>query len=202
MDNPQLGPAGPPGQSAAPGRSGRAKQVVTTIAASAVLLGSGAGIGAALTAGASAATAAKPIGSAGPLAGRCAKIVQKLRSHPAFAASHPALVMRLRAFCGNPLLRLAAVGGEYGQVTFQGKTSPKTVAFERGTIDSVTGSSFTVQAADGTRWTWDLIASTALRQAGHPQAKVVLSTGEKVLVIGLVTDAGKDARLIVVRQAS
>lgn len=202
MDNPQLGPAGLPGQSAAPSRSGRARRVVTTIAASAVLLGSGAGIGVALTAGASAATAAKPIGSAGLLAGRCAKIVHKLRSHPAFAASHPALVMRLRAFCGNPLLRLAAVGGEYGQVTFQGKTSPKTVAFERGTIDSVTGSSLTVQAADGTRWTWDLIASTVLRQAGHPQAKVVLSTGEKVLVIGLVTAAGKDARLIGVRQAS
>jgi len=30
-----------------------------------------------------------------------------------------------RAFCGSALLRLAAVGGEYGQVTFRGKTSPK-----------------------------------------------------------------------------
>lgn len=201
MDNPQLGPAGPPGQSAAPGRSGRAKRVVTTIAASAILLGSGAAIGVAVTAGASAA-ATTPRGAAGPLAGRCTKIVQKLRSHPAFATGHPALVSRLRAFCGNPMLRLAAVGGEYGQVTFRGKTSPKTVAFERGTIDSVAGSSFTVQAADGTRWTWDLVASTAMREAGHPQAKVKLSSGEKVLVIGLVTDAGKDARLIQVRQAS
>src|SRR5258708_3828711 len=202
MDNPQLGPASPPGQSAAPGRSGRAKRVVTTIAASAVRLGSGAAIGVALTTGAWAATAAKPSGAAGPLAGRCAKIVHNLRSHPAFAAGHPALVRRLRAFCGNPLLRLAAVGGEYGQVTFRGKTSPKNVALERGTIDSVAGSSFTVQAADGTRWTWDLVASTAMREAGHPQAKVKLSSGEKVLVIGLVTGAGKDARLIQVRQAS
>jgi hypothetical protein len=202
MDNPQLGPAGPPGQSAASGRSGRAKRVVTTFAASAILLGSGTAIGVALTSGASAATAAKPSGAAGPLAGRCAKIVHKLRSHPAVATSHPVLVRRLRAFCGNPLLRLAAVGGEYGQVTFRGKTSPKTVAFERGTIDSVAGSSFTVQAADGTRWTWDLVASTAMREAGHPQATAKLSSGEKVLVIGLVTDAGKDARLIQVRQAS
>ena len=202
MDNPQLGPARRPGRSAAPGRSGRARRVVTTIAAGAILLGSGAAIGVAVTAGASAASAAAPSNAAGPLTGRCAKIVQKLRSHPAFATSHPAPVRRLRAFCSSPLLRLAAVGGEYGQVTFRGKTSPRTVAFERGTINSVAGSSFTVQAADGTRWTWDLVASTAMREAGHPQAKVTLSSGEKVLVIGLVTGAGKDARLIAVRQAS
>jgi len=202
MDNPHFGPASPPGQSAAPDRSGRAKRVVTTIAASAILLGSGAAIGVAVTGGASASTAATARAAARPLAGRCAKIVHKLRSHPAFATSHPALVRGLRAFCGNPLLRLAAVGGEYGQVTFKGKTSPKTVAFERGTIDSVAGSSITVQAADGTKWTWDLIASTAIREAGHAQAEVKLSSGEKVLVIGLVTDAGKDARLIQVRQAS
>jgi hypothetical protein len=202
MDNPQLGPASPPGRSAALGRSGRARRVVTTIAASTVLLGSGAAIGVAVTGGASASTAASPRGFAGPQAGRCVKIVHKLRSHPAFAASHPALIRRLRAFCDNPLLRLAAVGGEYGQVTFQGKASPKTVAFERGTIESVAGSSFTVQAADGTRWTWKLVPSTAMREAGHPRAKVGLRSGEKVFVIGLVTDAGKDARLIQVRPAS
>lgn len=175
---------------------------MTGIAASAILLGSGAAIGVALTSGASAATTPPLSGAAGPLAGKCAKVVQKLRTHPAFASSHPALVMRLRAFCGNPLLRLAAVGGEYGQVTFQGKTSPKTVTFERGTIDSVTGSSFVVQAPDGTKWTWDLTASTAMREAGHPQAQVKLTSGDLVLVIGLVTPGGKDARLIQVRQAS
>jgi hypothetical protein len=38
--------------------------------------------------------------------------------------------MRLHALCAGPLLRLALIGGEYGQVTFKGKTSPKTIAFD------------------------------------------------------------------------
>ncbi len=202
MDNVELGPASPPGQSASAARSGRAKRVVTAIAASAILLGSGAAIGVALTSGASAATAPRHGGAAGPVAGKCAKMVHALRKHPAVASSHPALVARLRAFCANPLLRLAAVGGEYGQVTFKGKTSPKTVAFERGTIDSVTGSSLIVRAADGTTWTWDLIASTKMRAAGHPKAQVKLTSGDRVLVIGLETAGSKDARLIQVRSAS
>lgn len=202
MDNAELGPASPPGQSAPAARSGRAKRVVTTIAASVILLGSGAAIGVALTSGASAATSPRHSGAAGPVAGKCAKMVHALRKHPAFASSHPALVARLRAFCSNPLLRLAAVGGEYGQVTFKGKTSPKTAAFERGTVESVPGSSFIVQAADGTKWTWDLTASTKMREAGHPTAWVKLTRGDVVLVIGLETAAGKDARLIQVRPAS
>jgi hypothetical protein len=202
MDNVELGPASPPGQSAPAARSGRAKRLVTTIAASAILLGSGVAIGVALSSGASAATTPQHSGAAGPVADKCAKMVKALRAHPAFASSHPALVMRLRAFCTNPLVRLAAVGGEYGQVTFKGKTSPKTAAFERGTIESVTGSSFTVQAADGTTWTWDVIASTKMRAAGQPNAQVKLTSGDRVLVIGLETTTGKDARLIQVRPAS
>jgi hypothetical protein len=202
MDNVELGPASPPGQSAPAPRSGRVKRIVTTVAAGVILLGSGTAIGVALTSGASAATALGHGGAAGPLAGKCAKIVQALRKHPDVARSHPAMVKRVRAFCGNPLVRLAAVGGEYGQVTFKGRTGSKTIAFERGTIDSVTGSSFIVQAPDGTKWTWDLIASTKMREAGHPKARVKLSGGDKVLVVGLETASGKDARLIQVRQAS
>ena len=102
-----------------------------------------------------------------PPPARCAQLVHKLRSEPSVVRSHPALVKRLRAFCGNPLLRLAAVGGEHGQVTFQSKTGPKTVAFERGTVESVSGSSVHRRAPDGTTWTWELIASTTMRQAGQ-----------------------------------
>ncbi|HTX85776.1 MAG TPA: hypothetical protein VME44_26635 [Streptosporangiaceae bacterium] len=202
MDNVELGPANAPGQTAPAARPGRVKRVVTTIAAGVILLGSGAAIGVALTSGASAATSPPHSGTAGPAAAKCAKIVKALRAHPAFASSHPAVSRRVRAFCTNPLVRLAAVGGEYGQVTFKGKTSPKTAAFERGTIESVTGSSFTVQAADGTTWTWDLIASTKMREAGDPSAQVKLTSGDRVLVIGLETTTAKDARLIQVRPAS
>ncbi len=201
MDNPLLGSADHAGQPAA-ARSGRAKRVVTSVAASAILLGSGAAIGIALTGGASAATGPAANGSASAPAGRCARLVHNLRSHPSVARSHPALVMRLRAFCGNPLLRLAAVGGEHGQVTFQGKTGTKTVAFERGTVESVSGSAFTVRAPDGTTWNWKLIASTAMRQDGQTLTKPTVSSGELVFVEGLVANGVNEARLIQARTAA
>ena len=188
MENRQLGSAGQAGQSAPAPRPGRAKRVVTTIAASAILLGSGAAIGVALTGGASAATASaagrrrgtrrRPLRQGG--ARSCAAM-------PDVASSHPAVVKRLRAFCGNPLLRLAAVGGEYGQVTFKGKTSPKTVAFERGTIESVTGSAFTVRARTARRGPG---TSSPAPRCGKPairRPQVKLSSGDLVLVIGLVS---------------
>jgi hypothetical protein len=208
MDNPNFGPADPAGPPAAArsGRfSGRAKRVVTVVGASAILLGGGAAVGTALTGGAAAATgsagsaaAAQATGSgaAAVAAGRCAVLVQRLRSRPSYARSHPALVNRLKALCGNPLLRLASVGGEHGQVTFHGKTGTRTVAFERGTVESVSGSTFTVRAADGTTWTWQLIASTAMRQAGKKLAKPVVSNGEFVFVEGLVSTGVNEARLI------
>ena len=56
MDTFNLGPADPQAGPPAPSRSGRTKRIVTTVAASAVLLGGGAGIGVALTGGASAST--------------------------------------------------------------------------------------------------------------------------------------------------
>lgn len=202
MDNPELGPVDPASPPAAAPRSGRLKRVVTTVAASTILLGSGAAIGIALTGGAAAATGSTTSAAASSPAGRCATLVHKLRSHPSVARSHPALVKRLRARCGNPLLRLAAVGGEHGQVTFQGKTSTRTVAFERGTVESVNGSAFTVRAADGTTWTWELIASTAMREAGHKLAKAAVSSGQVVFVEGLVANGANEARLIQVRKAS
>ena len=122
MDNPQLGSASPAGQSASVARSGRVKRVVTTIAAGSDPAWrrrrSRRGADLRRVSG----DDPHNEGHCGTPAGKCAKLVHNLRSHPAVASSHPALVMRLRAFCGNPLLRLAAVGGEYGQVTFKGKT--------------------------------------------------------------------------------
>jgi hypothetical protein len=204
MENLNLGPSEEGAVPAAPRRFGRAKRVAITIGASAVLLGSGAAIGIALTGGASASTdtstSAGTSASAGSsLAGapsakaalRCAKIAVRLR-----ATGHPAAAMRLHALCTNPLLRLALVGGEYGQVTFKGKTSPKTIAFERGTVESVTGSAVTVKAPDGTTWTWDLTASTAIHAAGQATAQAQLATGDRVFVGGPLVSGARDARLI------
>jgi len=204
MENLNLGPSETGAVPAAPRRFGRAKRLAATIAASAALLGTGAAIGIALTGGASASTGAS--GSAGTsasagsslagassaiAAGKCAKIVAKLR-----VSGHPAAATRLHALCTNPLLRLALIGGEYGQVTFKGKTSPKTIAFERGTVESVSGSAVTVKAPDGTTWTWDLTASTAVHAAGQATAQAKLADGDRVFVGGPVAGGARDARLI------
>jgi hypothetical protein len=204
MENLNLGPAEAGAVPVAPRRFGRAKRVAVTIAAGAVLLGSGAAIGIALTGGASASTGAS--GSAGTsvsagtsltdassaiASGKCAKIAAKLRVSGRHAAAK-----RLHALCTDPLLRLALIGGEYGQVTFKGKTSPRTIAFERGTAQSVTGSAVTVRAPDGTTWTWDLTARTAIHAAGHATAQAKLADGDRVFVGGPVVNGSRDARLI------
>jgi len=192
MDNLHSEHADPPPARAS--RFGRARRVVTTAGASVVLLGAGAGIGIALTGGASASPgSARPAAASadGRAAVRCAHIAALLRN-----SGHPAAAARLRAFCTSPLLRLALVGGEYGQVTFRSKTGPRTLAFERGTVATVTGSRLTVTAPDGTNWTWDITASTAFREAGQATTKAALARGDQVLVGGPVAGGTHNARLI------
>jgi hypothetical protein len=204
MDNLNPGQAEQGAAPGAPPHSGRTRRIAATIAAGAALLASGAAIGIALTGGASASAGAPAstgastsavlaaAGAASPVSAvRCATIAARLR-----ASGHPAAAMRLHALCTEPLLRLALVGGEYGQVTFNGKTSPKTVAFERGTVESLTSSAFTVTAPDGTTWTWTLTASTAIHAPGQDTAEAKLATGDRVFVGGPVVSGARDARLI------
>jgi hypothetical protein len=189
--------------------SGRTKRVVTSVGASAVLLGSGAAIGVALTGGASASTGSTSAGTvattantsatttaAATLAGRCARLAHRVNS-----SGHPAAATRLAAFCRNPLLRLALVGGAHGEVTFQTATGPKTIAVERGTIQSVSSSGITVLAKDGTTWTWNFTTSTVVREARQVVARGKLSDGESVLVAGQVVNGAHDARLIRIHSA-
>jgi hypothetical protein len=211
--------AGDPGGAPAQRRrwSGRTKRVVTSVAASAVLLGSGAGIGMALTGGASASTGngstgngstgaaltgASGTGTAAATAasaavGRCARLEQRLRSN-----SHVTAANLVQAFCHRRLLRLALVGGEHGEVTFQTKAGPTTVAFERGTIQAVSSTVITVVAKDGTTWTWDLSSSTKYRDAHQQVTSDKLSSGELVLVVGTAVNGTHDARLVRIRPAS
>jgi hypothetical protein len=195
------------GGPAAPRRwPGRTRRIVTTAAASAVLLGAGAGIGVALTGGASASTAqTSPSPSASPGASsgsssarvsRCTRLVQQL-----VEGNHPRLAIRLHALCTRPLLRLALVGGEHGTVTFHGKNGPVTALFERGTVESDSGSVITVTAADNTTWTWNITGSTVTRQDGSKVSASDLS-GDQVLVAGTVVNGANDARLIRVRSNS
>jgi hypothetical protein len=199
--------SGGPGPAGGPGRakwSSRTKRIVTTVAVSTVLLGSGAAIGVALTGGASASTggtsptAATSTSATTPAtssrAGRCANLVERLTAN-----DHPVAASRLRHFCKSALLRLALVGGEHGEVTFQTKAGPKTIAVERGTIQDVSSANITVVAKDGTTWTWDFVSNTVVRENRQAVGRNTLSNGQTVLVLGQVTGGVYDARLIRVR---
>ena len=90
--------------------------------------------------------------------------------------------------------------GVDGQFTIQTKHGTKTLAYERGVIQSVSaGKSLVVKASDGTTWTWDLTSTTVVRDKQGKVAQNTLTTGTPVWVGGPVVDGAKDARLIVLR---
>lgn len=182
-----------------PARAGRGRRIGACIAASAVLLGTGIGIGVAVTGGASAATSASaPNPSAtGQAARHCAEVARELA-----ASGHPVAAQRARALCETALLRLILARGIHGQVTYTARSGFATLAFERGIVESATSSAVTVQAADGTSWTWDVVPGTVVRQAGHIVPEGTLANGDNVLVVGQVVSGVYDARLIRIRTAS
>jgi hypothetical protein len=90
--------------------------------------------------------------------------------------------------------------GVDGQFTIQTKKGTKTLAYERGAIQSVTaGKSITVKASDGTTWIWDLVSTTVVRDRQGKIGQSALTSGTPVWVGGPVVQGTKDARLIVVR---
>jgi hypothetical protein len=94
--------------------------------------------------------------------------------------------------------RLRRLGGVDGEFTFHAKTGFRTLAFERGTIASVSGSNVVIKAADGTTWTWVTVSDTVVRQGGKKTATSALSPGETVFAGGPVVSGAKDARLIII----
>jgi hypothetical protein len=97
------------------------------------------------------------------------------------------------------LARLRALGGVDGEFTFHNSKGFHMLAFERGTIQSVSGSHVVVRAADGTTWTWLIVSDTVVRQNGAKVAASTLATGQSVFAGGPVINGAKDARLIVIR---
>jgi hypothetical protein len=118
------------------------------------------------------------------------------------AAGYPGAARAVLRYCGHRLRRLRLLGGLHGQFTFETKTGPRTIAFERGEIESVNGSDIVVQAQDGTTWTWVLESNTVIREAGQKTTASALSDGEHVFAAGPVISGGYDARLIVVKPGS
>jgi hypothetical protein len=173
------------------------RRTAAAIAAGAVLMGSGVAIGVALTGGASAATggaAAATAAAAQKTGHRCAGLVAALEE-----SGRPAAARRLHALCNSPLLRLAAAG-IHGEITYKAKGGFRTAAFERGKVESASSSAVTVQAADGTTWTWDIVSNTVVKYDGKEVAAGSLAKGDQVLVAGPVVAGANDARLIRIRK--
>jgi hypothetical protein len=150
---------------------------------------------------ASTGAASAPVGT--KAAAACARATKRLR-----ATRHPVAAHRVRAVCRRRLARVRLlVHGIHGQFTYQTKKGAKTLAFERGTIQTVTGTTVTVKASDGTTWTWHLVSNTVVRQSSNkPGDKKVatssLSAGQRVFVGGPVVSGADNARLIVIRPAA
>jgi hypothetical protein len=95
--------------------------------------------------------------------------------------------------------RLREIKGMYGEVAFHTANGTQTLAFERGSVASVSGSKLTVHAPNGTQWTWTLSSSSMIRKAGRTIQASQLTGGTRVFVGGQVNGSSRDARLVFVR---
>ena len=155
----------------------------------------GGGIALAASGGSSPAAAASGVSGGSGLsgAGQGATLNSALNTASSTSATVP--LPRIR----RALARLRALGGVEGEFTFHNSTGFHTLAFERGTIQSVSGNNVVVRSADGTTWTWLTVSDTVVRQNGTKAATSALAAGETVFAGGPVINGAKDARLIVIR---
>ena len=101
------------------------------------------------------------------------------------------------------LFRVFLLRGIDGQYTFRtAQGTIRTLAFERGVVQSVSGSDIVVRAVDGTTWSWNLVSNTVVREDGAKTSTSALASGEPVWVGGPVMSGAKDARLVVIRPPS
>ena len=181
---------------AAGGRAGGRGRLIAGGVAAAVLVG-GAAFGAVTMLSSSPATAASgPTGQAAVL-----NDALTTASAPGTTASGgtAASTATQTRHVRDALARLRRLGGIDGQFTFETKTGPKTLAFERGTIQSVSGPDVVVRAKDGTTWSWTLVGDSVVREDGTKSASSALAAGQLVFVGGPVVSGSHDARLIVIR---
>ena len=133
-----------------------------------------------------------PVASAST-SSQAADLNSALSTASAASSSVPAARVRLA------LARLRRLGGVDGEFTYHNKTGFHTLAFERGTIQSVSGSDVVVKASDGTTWAWTIVSDTVVRKGGSKTTASALAAGETVFAGGPVVNGARDARLIVIR---
>jgi hypothetical protein len=86
----------------------------------------------------------------------------------------------------------------HGQFTIESKSGPKTIAFERGTVESASGSSVVIKAADGVTMTWQLGSDARIYRDWHKVSADALAAGQQVAVMGLVTGGSDQARRVLI----
>lgn len=91
------------------------------------------------------------------------------------------------------------LGGMYGQFTFTTAHGTKTIAFERGTVTSVTATTLVIKAKNGTTWTWQITPNTRVRDDRKLAKPSDITDGEQVFTGGQVTNGARDARIVIVR---
>ena len=202
-------------------RGSRVIRWMAGLAVAALLVGGGVALGANLTAGnANTQAVSLVIGSAirsaalgdNDLAGlrMCLAAARHMGNsgHRAVARAERRACVRQYHARGLLLLRrLLLVGGEHGQITFRTKKGSRTVAFERGVIQTASSSSVVVKAADGTTLTWHLVSKTAVIRAQYRTkdrtidrvSASALAAGQRVFVVGAVVGGTDDARLVIIR---
>jgi hypothetical protein len=97
--------------------------------------------------------------------------------------------------------RIRQLGGVEGNLTYRSKEGFRALSFERGTIQSVSGSDVVIKSPDGTTWTWKIVSDTVVRKNGGKTTTSALTAGETAFAAGPVVSGARDARLIIVRPA-
>jgi hypothetical protein len=183
------GPGGG-GSGGGSGRGGRRRRWAAVLAITAVVAGGGA------FAAAEAAT-----GSPGAPAALAAAGTQASTTTQADAATQAAVLNSALSGHGR-LGRLRRLGGMYGQFTIETKKGARTLAFERGTIESVAGNDVVVRARNGMTEAWTLTSDSIVREQGKAATDSALASGQLVFAGGPVTGGAHDIRLIVIRKAA
>lgn len=130
----------------------------------------------------------------------CAAAARSLLASGHRAAARVAWHACLRHYIRLRLwLRRLLIAGLHGQFTITTVNGIKTFAFERGTIQSVAGSSVVVRASDGTTWTWYLGTTTLITKSGQSVPASSLAAGQQIFVAGPVASGADDARRILIR---
>lgn len=184
-------PAGAPGP-AAPGPSRLARTKRFRWGAGITLAGFLAG-GAIALAAVSGTAGGATLGAGSAASTQAAELNSALSTAASNSATVPAARLRWA------LARLRRFGGVDGTATFHNKTGFHALSFERGVIESVSGSDVVVKAPDGTTWTWLIVNDTVVRRSGAKTSIKALSPGEAVFAGGPVVSGARDARLIIIR---